>query len=295
MPDIDMDFCYRRRSDVIDYVNRRYGSDHVAQIVTFGTLAAKGAIRDVGRVLGVPYAETDKLSKLIPSTPHITLDDALNQSPELKGMYDKDAYVRDLIDLCKKVEGMPRHASRHAAGVVITRRPVHEYVPLARNDDAIVTQYIMTTLEELGLLKMDFLALKNLTILDDAAKLIRRREPHFDPHSIPENDEKTFRMLQEGKTAGVFQMESAGMTGVCVQMKASSIEDLTAIVALYRPGPMDSIPKFVESKFNPEKISYLHPSLEPILKVTYGCLVYQEQVSATRFALRRVIAGKATL
>ena len=278
MPDIDMDFCYRRRGEVIDYVNRRYGSDHVAQIVTFGTMAARGVIRDVGRVMNFPYADTDQLSKLVPTTLHITLDDALKLSKELRERYEGDERVRELIDTCKKIEGMPRHASRHAAGVVITRRPVYEYVPLARNDEAIVTQYIMTTLEELGLLKMDFLGLRNLTILDDAQKLIRQRVPDFDLHTIPDDDPDTFKMLQEGKTAGVFQMESAGMTGVCVQMRASSIEDLTAIVALYRPGPMESIPRFIASKLDPEKISYLHPALEPILKVTYGCIVYQEQV-----------------
>ena len=278
MPDIDMDFCYRRRGEVIDYVNRRYGYDHVAQIVTFGTMAARGVIRDVGRVMGFPYADTDALSKLVPTTLHITLDDALKLSKELRERYEGDEQVRRLIDTCKKIEGMPRHASRHAAGVVITRRPVYEYVPLARNDEAIVTQYIMTTLEELGLLKMDFLGLRNLTILDDAQKLIRETEPDFDLQTIPEDDAATFHMLQEGKTAGVFQMESAGMTGVCVQMRASSIEDLTAIVALYRPGPMESIPKFIASKLDPGKISYLHPSLEPILAVTYGCIVYQEQV-----------------
>ncbi len=278
MPDIDMDFCYRRRGEVIDYVNRRYGSDHVAQIVTFGTMAARGVIRDVGRVMGFPYADTDSLSKLVPTTLHITLDEALKLSRELRERYEGEERVRSLIDTCKKIEGMPRHASRHAAGVVITRRPVYEYVPLARNDEAIVTQYIMTTLEELGLLKMDFLGLRNLTILDDAQKLIQETEPDFDLHAIPEDDAETFKMLQEGKTAGVFQMESAGMTGVCVQMRASSIEDLTAIVALYRPGPMESIPKFIASKLDPEKISYLHPSLEPILSVTYGCIVYQEQV-----------------
>lgn len=278
MPDIDMDFCYRRRGEVIDYVNRRYGSDHVAQIVTFGTMAARGVLRDVGRVLNFPYSEVDQLAKLVPSTLHITLDDSLKLSRELREKYENDPRVRELIDTSRKIEGMPRHASKHAAGVVITRRPVYEYVPLARNDESIVTQYIMTTLEELGLLKMDFLGLRNLTILDDAEKMIRKKEPTFDLHTIPEDDEATFRMLQAGHTAGVFQMESAGMTGVCVQMKASSIEDLTAIVALYRPGPMESIPKFIASKLDPSKITYLHPKLEPILSVTYGCIVYQEQV-----------------
>ncbi len=278
MPDIDMDFCYRRRSEVIEYVQRKYGADHVAQIVTFGTMLAKGVIRDVGRVMGFPYAEMDQIAKLVPNTLHITLDDALKISSELREKYENDPRIHELIDICKKIEGMPRHASKHAAGVVITRRPVYDYVPLARNDESIVTQYIMTTLEELGLLKMDFLGLRNLTILDDAQKLIRLREPDFDIHRIPEDDADVFKMLQDGRTAGVFQMESAGMTNVCVQMKASSIEDLTAIVALYRPGPMESIPKFIASKLDPKKVTYLHPSLEPILSVTYGCIVYQEQV-----------------
>lgn len=278
MPDIDMDFCYRRRGEVIDYVNRRYGSDHVAQIVTFGTMAARGVIRDVARVMGIPYGEADSLSKLIPTTLHITLDDALKLSKELRDRYESDPRVKELIETSQKIEGMPRHASKHAAGVVITRLPVYEYVPLAKNDESIVTQYIMTTLEELGLLKMDFLGLRNLTILHDAQTLIRRKQPSFDISTIPENDPGVFQMIQEGHTSGVFQMESAGMTGVCVQMKPTTIEDLTAIIALYRPGPMESIPKFIQSKLDPSKISYLHPSLEPILSVTYGCIVYQEQV-----------------
>ena len=278
MPDIDMDFCYRRRGEVIDYVNRKYGEDHVAQIVTFGTMAARGVIRDVARVMNFPYSEADQLAKQVPSTLHITLDEALKVSKPLREQYEGDPRVRNLIDTSKKIEGMPRHASKHAAGVVITRRPVYEYVPLAKNDESVVTQYIMTTLEELGLLKMDFLGLRNLTVLDDAQKMIRKKVPDFDLHNIPENDPKVFKMLQDGHTSGVFQMESAGMTNVCVQMKASSIEDLTAIVALYRPGPMESIPRFIECKTDPSKIRYKHPSLEPILSVTYGCIVYQEQV-----------------
>ena len=279
MPDIDMDFCYRRRGEVIDYVNRTYGEDHVAQIVTFGTMAARGVLRDVGRVLGMPYGDVDQIAKLVPTMPlHITLDEALKVSKPLKDRYDSDPQVQLLINTSKKIEGMPRHASKHAAGVVITKRPVYEYVPLARNDESIVTQYIMTTLEELGLLKMDFLGLRNLTVLDDAQKMIRLKNPDFDLKNIPDNDGPTFHMLQQGQTSGVFQMESAGMTGVCVQMKASSIEDLTAIVALYRPGPMESIPRFVQCKTDPSKIRYKHPMLEPILSVTYGCIVYQEQV-----------------
>ena len=278
MPDIDMDFCYRRRSEVIDYVNRKYGADHVAQIITFGTMAAKGVIRDVGRVMNMPYADVDVIAKQVPGTLHITLDEALKVSKPLREMYEGDGKVKTLIDTARTIEGMPRNASKHAAGVVITRRPVHEYVPLARNDESIVTQYIMTTLEELGLLKMDFLGLRNLTILDDAQRMIRLREPDFDLNRIPDNDPEVFKMIAAGRTSGVFQMESGGMTGVCVQMKPHSIEDLTAIIALYRPGPMDSIPRFIACKANPELISYKHPMLEPILSVTYGCIVYQEQV-----------------
>ncbi len=249
MPDIDMDFCYRRRNEIIDYVNRKYGSDHVAQIVTFGTMAARGVLRDVGRTLDFPYAEMDQLAKQVPSSLHMTLDNALRLSKPLREQYENDPRIHNLIDTARSIEGMPRHASKHAAGVVITRLPVYDYVPLARNDESMVTQYVMTTLEELGLLKMDFLSLRNLTVLDDAQKLIQRREPDFELSKLPDNDSETFKMLNSGRTSGVFQMESAGMTGVCVQMKAESIEDLTAIIALYRPGPMDSIPRFIACKF----------------------------------------------
>ncbi len=278
MPDIDIDFCVRRREEVIDYVREKYGADHVAQIVTFGTLQAKNAIRDVGRALDFPYHEVDTIAKLVPNTLHITIQDSLQLSKQLKDKYDQDDRVRRLLDLAMKLEGMPRHASKHAAGVVITRLPVHEYVPLAKNDDSVVTQYIMTTLEELGLLKMDFLGLRNLTVLDDAEKMIRLKSPGFSAAEAPEDDENIFQMITAGRTSGVFQMESAGMTGVCVSLKPQSIEDLTAIIALYRPGPMESIPKFIACKHDPKLISYLHPSLEPILSVTYGCIVYQEQV-----------------
>ena len=278
MPDIDVDFCYRRRGEVIDYVNRKYGADHVAQIVTFGTMAAKGAIRDVGRALSVPYAQVDAISKQVPNALHMTLDQALKLSKPLREMYESDPTVQTIIDTAKGLEGMPRHASTHAAGVVITRNPADTYVPLAKNDEAIVTQYPMTTLEELGLLKMDFLALRNLTVLDDAVQLVRNHTPDFDLKTIPEDDPDTFRMLSEGKTCGVFQMESAGMTGVCVGLKPKDIEDITAIIALYRPGPMDSIPRFIASKHDPATVTYKHPSLVPILSNTYGCIVYQEQV-----------------
>ena len=279
MPDFDTDFCQERRGEVIDYVMKKYGADHVAQIATFGTMAARGAIRDVGRALNFSYAETDVVAKLVPTMPlHITLKDALTVSPKLKEMYDGDERVRELIDTAMSLEGMPRNTSTHAAGVVITADPVCSYVPLSRNDDTIVTQYTMTTIEELGLLKMDFLGLRNLTVIRDAELQIRKFNPTFSMDRIPDNDPETFKMLAEGKTQGVFQLESTGMTGVCVGMKADSIEDITAIVALYRPGPMDSIPKFIENKLNHRKITYKCPELEPILKVTYGCIVYQEQV-----------------
>ena len=278
MPDFDTDFCQERRGEVIDYVVRKYGADHVAQIATFGTMAARGAIRDVGRALNFTYAETDVVAKLVPTTLHITLKEALEVSPQLKEKYDNDERVKKLIDTAMSLEGMPRNTSTHAAGVVITADPVCTYVPLSRNDDTIVTQYTMTTIEELGLLKMDFLGLRNLTVIRDAEMQIQKFDPGFSMAGIPDDDPETFKMLAEGKTQGVFQLESQGMTGVCVGMKADSIEDITAIVALYRPGPMDSIPKFIESKLNPAKVTYKCPELEPILKVTYGCIVYQEQV-----------------
>ncbi len=278
MPDFDTDFCQERRGEVIEYVMRKYGSDHVAQIATFGTMAARGAIRDVGRALNFTYAETDVVAKLVPSTPHITLDEALKTSPQLKAMYEEDERVRKLIDTARSLEGMPRNTSTHAAGVVITDRPVCDYVPLSRNDDTIVTQYTMTTIEELGLLKMDFLGLRNLTVIKNTEEQIRRHTPYFSVENIRDDDPETFQMLSEGKTQGVFQLESAGIKGVCINMRPTSIEDLTAIVALYRPGPMDSIPRFIANKHDHRKITYKTPLLEPILQVTYGCIVYQEQV-----------------
>ncbi len=278
MPDFDTDFCQERRGEVIDYVTEKYGKDRVAQIVTFGTMAARGAVRDVGRALDMSYAETDVVAKAIPNELHMTLELALTRSPKLKQLYDDDPRVKKLIDTAMAIEGMPRNTSTHAAGVVITKLPVSDYVPLARNDDTVVTQYTMTTIEELGLLKMDFLGLRNLTVIDDAEKEIRKTQPDFSMKQIRDDDPETFAMLGEGKTSGVFQLESAGITGVCVQMKPQSIEDMTAIVALYRPGPMESIPKFIQCKHHPETISYLTPQLQPILNVTYGCIVYQEQV-----------------
>ena len=278
MPDIDVDFCVNRRGVVIEYVQKLYGNDHVAQIVTFGTMAARMAIRDVGRVLEVSYADTDKVAKQIPSALNMTIDEALQLSRPLRELYEENETIRSLIDVSRALEGMPRHASTHAAGVVITEKPVCEYVPLATNDGVPVCQYSMTTLEELGLLKMDFLGLRNLTVLEDAARMVRRTEPDFRVENIPEDDSPTFEMLARGSTAGVFQLESAGMTAVCTGIRARSIEDITAIIALYRPGPMDSIPRFIECSQHPEKITYKHELLRPILEVTYGCIVYQEQV-----------------
>ncbi|MCI9553879.1 MAG: DNA polymerase III subunit alpha [Oscillibacter sp.] len=280
MPDIDMDFGDTRRGEVIEYVRRKYGEDHVAQIVTFGTMAARGVVRDVGRVMNLPYAEVDQIAKQIPNHPgaHITLADAMRLTKSLSDLYSGDETVRRLIDTAQMLEGMPRNASTHAAGVVITKRPVYEYVPLAKNDDIVVCQYGMVTLEELGLLKMDFLALRNLTVLEDAVQLLKEQQPDFRLADIPEEDPETYEMLAAGKTSGVFQMESTGMTGVCVGLKPQNIEDITAIIALYRPGPMDSIPRFIACKQDPKLIKYRHPSLEPILSVTYGCIVYQEQV-----------------
>ena len=278
MPDIDIDFCVNRRQEVIDYVTEKYGADHVAQIITFGTMAARGAIRDVARAMSVPYAKADTIAKLVPTALHITLEEALRVSKPLRDLYNEDDEVRRVIDTAKGLEGMPRHASTHAAGVVITRRPVYEYVPLAKNDDCVVTQYTMGRLEELGLLKMDFLGLRNLTVLDDAVHMVREQDPDFSLERIPEDDPDVFQMLTAGRTSGVFQMESAGITSVCMGLKPQSIEDITAIIALYRPGPMESIPRFIACKQHPEKIRYKHPMLEDILKITYGCIVYQEQV-----------------
>jgi len=294
MPDFDTDFCQERRGEVIEYVMQKYGADHVAQIATFGTMAARGAIRDVGRVLNFTYAETDQVAKQVPTMPlHITLKEALDVSPKLREMYDGDERIRTLIDTAMRLEGMPRNTSTHAAGVVITADPVCSYVPLSCNDDTIVTQYTMTTIEELGLLKMDFLGLRNLTVIKDAQTQIQKIDPDFDIDNVPDNDPETFRMLAEGKTQGVFQLESAGITGVCVNMKPTSIEDMTAIVALYRPGPMDSIPKFIANKQNPAKITYKTPHLEPILRVTYGCIVYQEQVIEIFRSLAGYTMGQA--
>ena len=295
MPDIDIDFCIRRRQEVIDYVARKYGEDHVVQIVTFGTMKAKAAVRDVGRVLNFPYAEVDNIAKQIPFALDMTLDKAMVLSKGLKDLYDGDEKVRKLVDMARKLEGMPRNASTHAAGVVITKHPVYEYVPLATNDGQPVTQFTMTTIEELGLLKMDFLGLRNLTVLDDAVKMVRKKQPGFRLEDIPDDDSSVYQMLSDGHTSGVFQMESAGMTGVCVGLKPKSIEDICAIIALYRPGPMDSIPKFLACAQDPRLVTYKHPALEPILSNTYGCIVYQEQVIEIFRKLAGYSLGQADL
>lgn len=278
MPDFDIDFCYVRRQEVIDYVISKYGADHVAQIVTFGTMAARGAVRDVGRVLAIPYGTVDEVAKLIPNELKITIDKALKVSPELRQLYSDDEKVKNLIDIARKVEGMPRHASTHAAGVVITRDPVSDYVPLALNDEAAVTQYTMVALERLGLLKMDFLGLRTLTVIDDAVKLIKKNNPDFDLDSIDIKDSDTFEMLSQGRTDAVFQYESAGMRSVLSRLKPSSLEDLIAVISLYRPGPADSIDTYIHNRHHPEDTKYKSELLKDILDVTYGCMVYQEQV-----------------
>ena len=278
MPDFDIDFCYVRRQEVIDYVIEKYGSDRVAQIVTFGTLAARNAVRDVGRVMDLPYNLCDKVAKLIPRDYHTDLASAVKKVPELKTLYETDMSVSELIDTALKLEGMPRHASTHAAGVVICDRSVSEYVPLSTNDEAVVTQYTMTALDELGLLKMDFLGLRNLTVIRDAENSIREHTPDFCIENIPINDKATLSMMGKGHTLGVFQYESEGMTNVVRTFKPENIEDLIAILSLYRPGPMDSIPTYIHNRFHPEDIHYDTPLLKPILDITYGCIVYQEQV-----------------
>ena len=295
MPDFDIDFSDERRQEMIDYVVRRYGEDHVAQIITFGTMAARGSIRDVGRAMAIPYTKVDSVAKLVPMELNITLDRALNISHDLKNLYDSDPQVKELIDMAKKLEGMPRNASTHAAGVVITDRPVCKYVPLAKNNDAVVTQFTMTTLEELGLLKMDFLGLRNLSIIQNAELQIRKQKPDFSIEDIPMDDKKTFSMIASGATEGVFQFESAGMKSMIVQLKPVSIEDLIAVISLYRPGPMDSIPKYIENRHNPSKVRYKHPLLKDILNVTYGCIVYQEQVMQIFRTLAGYSLGRADI
>ena len=279
MPDIDVDFCYERRQEVIDYVIRKYGEDHVAQIITFGTLAARAAIKDVGRALAMPYADVDRVSKMIPTELGITIKKALDMNPELLKAYNEEEDTKRLIDTSMRLEGLPRHSSTHAAGVVICREPVMEYVPLNSNDGAITTQYTMTTLEELGLLKMDFLGLRTLTVIQNAVKEIERiHNISLDIDNIPDDDEKVYEMISQGKTEGVFQLESNGMKQFMRELQPNRLEDLIAGISLYRPGPMDFIPKYIKGKNNQNDIQYTHESLKPILNTTYGCIVYQEQV-----------------
>ena len=280
MPDIDVDFCFERRQEVIDYVRRKYGDDCVVQIVTFGTLAARGVIRDVGRVMDLPYAQVDTIAKMIPQELNITIDKALQMNPELKKVYEDQKEIHDLIDTAKRLEGLPRHTSMHAAGVVISQKDVSEYVPLSRaSDGSIVTQFTMTTLEELGLLKMDFLGLRTLTVIQNAVHLIEQDAGvKLDMQHIDYNDKKVLDSLGTGRSDGVFQLESAGMKNFMKELKPQSLEDVIAGISLYRPGPMDFIPQYIRGKNRPDTIKYDCPQLEPILKPTYGCIVYQEQV-----------------
>lgn len=295
MPDLDIDFCYVRRQEVIDYVVDRYGADHVAQIITFGTMAARAAVRDVGRAMGISYQAVDKVAKMIPFEIGMTIEKALDKNPQLKEAYKEDSSTKKLIDTARAIEGMPRHASIHAAGVVITPKPVYSYVPLQKNDEAVVTQYPMGTLEELGLLKIDFLALRNLTVISDAEKMIRAFMPDFDIEQISLSDPEVYEMLSSGMTDGVFQFESAGMRQVLQRLKPEHMEDLIAVISLYRPGPMESIPTYIKNRHNPDLVKYKHPSLEKILKVTYGCIVYQEQVMQICRELGGFSYGRADL
>ncbi len=279
MPDIDIDFCYERRGEVIDYVNKKYGTDRVAQIVTFGTMAARLSVRDTGRALDLPYALCDKVAKQIPQELNITIENALNINKELKTMYDSDSSIKRLIDTAAEFEGLPRHTSTHAAGVVITNEPVANYVPLQMNEDVITTQFTMTNIERLGLLKMDFLGLRTLTVIRDAIRNVEKSKGiKIDFKTLGTDDKEVYEMISRGETDGVFQLESAGMKEFMKELRPENIEDVIAGISLYRPGPMDSIPKYVQSKRDANKISYKHPSLEKILNVTYGCIVYQEQV-----------------
>ncbi|MBR1534318.1 MAG: DNA polymerase III subunit alpha [Ruminococcus sp.] len=295
MPDFDIDFCKERRGEVIDYVIRKYGADRVAQIVAFGTLQARGAVRDVGRVLDIPYASVDKIAKMIPFSLNMTIDKALAVSPDLMKAYNTDNTAKQILDVARSIEGMPRNITMHAAGVVITDRPVSDYVPLAKSDDAVVTQFTMTTLEELGLLKMDFLGLRNLTVIHDAEMMIRRREPDFNIEHIDYADKAVYDMISTGNTDGVFQFESGGMKNVLAQLKPNRFEDLIAVISLYRPGPMDSIPTYIRNRHDPSRITYKHPKLEPILNVTNGCIVYQEQVMQIFRELAGYSLGRADI
>ena len=295
MPDFDVDFCYERRQDVIDYVSEKYGHDHVSQIITFGTMSARMVIRDVARVLDVSYAEADKLAKMIPNELHITIKKAISQNKELNNLYESDETIKKLLDIAMGLEGMPRQASTHACGIVITKDPIDTYVPLYVRDNQISTQYIMTTLEELGLLKMDFLGLRTLTVIKDTIDLVKENkgiDVEFDKEMA---DPKVYKLWQEGKSSGIFQFESQGMTNFMKELKPDCLEDLIAGVSLYRPGPMDQIPRYIKGKLNPGHNEYTHPSLEPILNVTYGCMVYQEQVMQIVRDLAGYSLGRADL
>ena len=295
MPDFDVDFCYEHRQDVIDYVSRKYGHDHVSQIITFGTMAAKMVIRDVARVLDVPYSEADMLAKMIPNELHITIKKALEQNKELKEKYDTDETVKKVLDIAMGLEGMPRQTSTHACGIVITKDPVDTYVPLYVRDNQISTQYIMTTLEELGLLKMDFLGLRTLTVIKDTMDLVKKNRGITVEFDKDMADPKVYKLWQEGKSCGIFQFESQGMTNFMKELKPDCLEDLIAGVSLYRPGPMDQIPRYIRGKQNPGHNEYTHPRLEPILNVTYGCMVYQEQVMQIVRDLAGYSLGRADL
>ncbi len=295
MPDFDIDFCYERRQEVIDYVARKYGTDHVAQIITFGTMSARMVIRDVGRALDVPYAEVDSLAKMIPFELHITIKKAMEQNIELREKYENDEEIKKLLDISMALEGLPRQASTHACGVVITKDPVDTYVPLYVRDGAISTQYIMTTLEELGLLKMDFLGLRTLTVISDAIELVKECRGIDVEIDKDMSDPEVYKLWAEGKTSGIFQFESAGMTNFMKELKPDGLEDIIAGVSLYRPGPMDQIPRYIKNKLHPDHIEYTHPALEPILNVTYGCMVYQEQVMQIVRELAGYSLGRADL
>ena len=296
MPDIDVDFCYERRQEVIDYVNRKYGTDRVCQIITFGTMAARQAIRDVGRALNMSYAAVDEVAKQIPFSLHMTLDKAMVLNPKLKSMHDQNPDVKKLIDTARELEGLPRHASTHAAGVVITKEPIWNYVPLQKNDDVITTQFPMTTIERLGLLKMDFLGLRTLTVIRDAVDMAEKSHNiKIDINNLDMDDKTVYAMISKGDSDGVFQLESAGMKRFMTELKPSDLEDIIAGISLYRPGPMDSIPMYVANKNNPKLVTYKHPSLEPILNVTYGCIVYQEQVMQIVRELGGYSLGRADL
>ena len=295
MPDFDVDFCYERRGEVIEYVERKYGKDHVSQIITFGTMAARMVIRDVGRVLDYPYSETDKLAKMIPMEVHITIPKALEQNREFKELYESNPSVKQLIDIAIKLEGLPRQASTHACGIVITKNPVDTYVPLYVNDGNISTQYTMNLLEELGLLKMDFLGLRTLTVISDTEKLVKQNRGIDVEYDKEMNDPKVYKLWANGESIGIFQFESQGMTNFMKELKPDCLEDIIAGVSLYRPGPMDQIPRYIKGKQNPGHNEYTHPALEPILNVTYGCMVYQEQVMQIVRELAGYSLGRADL